>query len=477
MKKVLIVDDEKSFLLSLEAGLKQYAQEFTTVTAENGKVAVTILKDTKIDLVVTDLNMPEMDGFQLLALMTKSYPHIPVIISTAYTTPAIKNRVEILGSFRIQEKPINFKELAENILSSLKAMDSSYLRGVTLPAFLQLVEMERKTCTLKIISKNMSGFLCFRDGELLDATTNVERGESAAYDIISWDDVEIEINSICKVKSNHIGKGLSHVLMEGFRLKDERKRAAKAGGQEKPAKVEQAISISPKAPEAPARQKPEGANGKEAPNEREDKMASINRILDELAKPAKVERPNSVTPIPQARPRADSITPVPQPHARPKADSILPVPQARPKPDSISPVVQATAEPVGQRGVSNEREDEMTSIKGILNEFTKLQGVSAVCLVGRDGFLLESIAHSGIDTEMIGAIASSGYGASESMGKQLGKGTMSISMSEFEDGPVMSSPVGEDSLLVIIAEREANLGMIRLKLKKHVHELATAAAL
>lgn len=118
----------------------------------------------------------------------------------------------------------------------------------------------------------------------------------------------------------------------------------------------------------------------------------------------------------------------------------------------------------------------MAPIRTILAEFTKLQGVSAVCLVGRDGFLLDSIANRGIDTEMIGAIASSGFGASESMGKQLGKGSLSISMSEFERGPVMFSPVGEDSLLVIIADKDANLGMIRMKLKKEVQALATAAA-
>ncbi len=118
----------------------------------------------------------------------------------------------------------------------------------------------------------------------------------------------------------------------------------------------------------------------------------------------------------------------------------------------------------------------MTSIRTILTDFTKLQGVTAVCLVGRDGFLLDSIAGRGIDTEMSGAIASSGYGSSESMGRQLGKGSMILSMSEFDRGPVLFSPVGEDSLIVIIAEKDANLGMIRMKLKKEVQALATATA-
>jgi CheY-like chemotaxis protein len=396
MKNVLIVDDEKSFLLSLEAGLRQYASSFAVVTAGNGKEAVEVLKRSPIDLVVTDLNMPVMGGFELLAHMTKNYPDVPVMIMTAYSTPAIKGRVEALGSLRVQEKPIDLKDLAKNIGASLSAMDSSYLKGITLPTFLQLVEAERKTCTLKITSKGMKGFFCFRDGELLDAATGSERGESAAHTILSWDDVAIEINSICKVTENNIGKKLNHIVMEGFRLKDERKRAAAAGGGGVPANGAAKSSLAALAAQDPA-------------------------------------------PAPLA-----AQDPVPA--------------------------------PAGGGPESRRQEDRMVPIRAILTEFTKLQGVSAVCLVGRDGFLLDSISNRGFDSEMIGAIASSGYGASESMGKQLGKGSMTMSMSEFERGPVMFSPVGEDSLLVIIAEKDANLGMIRMKLKKEVQALATATS-
>lgn len=390
MKNVLIVDDEKSFLLSLEAGLRQYASSFKMLTAANGREAMEVMQRAKVDLVVTDLNMPEMDGFELLALMTKSHPDIPVMVMTAYSTPAIKTRVEAIGSFRIQEKPIDFKVLAQNVLAALTA---GYLKGITLPAFLQLIEAERKTCTLKVTSNGEKGFLCFRDGKLLEAATQNARGEAAAYAILSWDDVAIEFNGICKVTADHIGKSVSHVLMEGFRLRDERKRA-ETGGSPAPANEAQEATVTPIGPRL-------------------------------------------------------SQAPTPQP---------------------------AAAEAEAERAEPERKADRMASIRAILQEFTKLQGVTAVCLVGRDGFLLDSLAGRGIDTEMIGAIASNGFGASESMGRQLGKGAMVMTMSEFERGPVMSSPVGQDSLLVVIAEKDANLGMIRLKLKKEIQALATATA-
>ena len=121
------------------------------------------------------------------------------------------------------------------------------------------------------------------------------------------------------------------------------------------------------------------------------------------------------------------------------------------------------------------KEYGMDELKQLLTEFTGISGVNTACLVGRDGFLLESIALSGVDTEMIGAIASSGFGASEAMGNQLQKGGMSMTMVEYENGPVMLSPVGSEAFLVIIADKDANLGMIRLKIKKHVREIEEKA--
>ncbi|MBU0482138.1 MAG: response regulator [Proteobacteria bacterium] len=142
-----------------------------------------------------------------------------------------------------------------------------------------------------------------------------------------------------------------------------------------------------------------------------------------------------------------------------------------------TPIKEPTKKDGGKKHINHEEDEVMAELKDVLTEFTNIPGVNTACLVGRDGFLLDSIAISGIDTEMIGAIASSGFGASESMGAQLGKGGMSMSMIEYDNGPVMLSPIGEEAFLVIVAEKEANLGMIRLKIKKHSREIASTAAI
>ncbi|HBG18087.1 MAG TPA: hypothetical protein DDY32_02080 [Desulfobulbaceae bacterium] len=122
-------------------------------------------------------------------------------------------------------------------------------------------------------------------------------------------------------------------------------------------------------------------------------------------------------------------------------------------------------------------EFEMTEIQKILAEFTNIEGVHTACLVGRDGFLLDSLARAGIDAEMIGAIASSGFGSAESMGNQLGQGDLRMTMFEFASGPVMFAPVGEEAFLVIVADQDTNLGWIRISIKKNTKKIQDAAAL
>ncbi len=120
VREVLIVDDEEPLLLTIADGLSVYKKYFNLHTATNGADAVKILKSSPvIDLVVTDLSMPKMDGFELLAYMNRNYPKIPVILMTAFGTPKIEEIVSSMGVFRYLEKPLDINSVADNILDAL----------------------------------------------------------------------------------------------------------------------------------------------------------------------------------------------------------------------------------------------------------------------------------------------------------------------------------------------------------------------
>jgi hypothetical protein len=89
--------------------------------------------------------------------------------------------------------------------------------------FLQLIEMEQKTCTIRLLDKlsDRQGVLFFREGELLDARVDGLQGEAAAYEIFCWDEVTLTIQNVCPQKEKKIHSELQGILLEAMRLKDE----------------------------------------------------------------------------------------------------------------------------------------------------------------------------------------------------------------------------------------------------------------
>ena len=120
-KKILIVDDE----FNSRTLLAQLFQEdgYSADTAENGKTALEALKSTPFDILITDIRMPVMDGIELFHRAKEIYPHMPVILFTAYGTieAAVKALKE--GVFHYLEKPVNFDLLNHTVQQALKIQD------------------------------------------------------------------------------------------------------------------------------------------------------------------------------------------------------------------------------------------------------------------------------------------------------------------------------------------------------------------
>lgn len=108
--------------------------------------------------------------------------------------------------------------------SAFEQMDTDVggqIRGIGLPSFLQMAEMEQSCFTLRVVSSGRAGALHMKDGLLIGAETGDRTGRDAAYHIISWDDVTIEIAPADPSISDKINQPLMHVLMESLKIKDE----------------------------------------------------------------------------------------------------------------------------------------------------------------------------------------------------------------------------------------------------------------
>jgi CheY-like chemotaxis protein len=224
IKNVLLVDDDHEMLLALKEGFRKYRDSFTVQLAADGLKALENLKKSVISLVVTDLKMPRMDGFELLAHIMEHYPDIPVIIITGYSTPEMEHLARDGGAVGYIAKPFLIENLARQIMTTLrKESEGGTLHNVSSGMFLQLVQMEQKTCTIRLEDKfsGKKGILFFQEGELLDARVNDLQGEDAAYEVFSWDQVNLSIQNGCALKEKRINSEMQHLILEAARRKDE----------------------------------------------------------------------------------------------------------------------------------------------------------------------------------------------------------------------------------------------------------------
>jgi len=223
MKEVLIVDDFKPTLEAIKSYLMgEYGKSIKVHVAENGREASETLGSNEIDLVVTDIGMPEMDGLELLAYMSKKHHGIPVIVMTSFGTPQIEESLKKFDAFLYLEKPFDIKELEGKILEGLNAENEGHIRGFSLPSFLQLIQIESKTCTLEIDNGENKGYLYFSEGSLIGAKSAEKTGTEAALELLSLEKAEIDILSKCRKTEKTIDTPLHYLLLESARIKDEK---------------------------------------------------------------------------------------------------------------------------------------------------------------------------------------------------------------------------------------------------------------
>jgi len=123
METILIVDDEKNYLVVLSSFLS--GEGYEPITADNAQQALDIVESTDLDLVLTDMKMPSIDGTELLKLIKEKSPDLPVVMMTAYGT--VEKAVEAmqLGAFNFVLKPFQnetLKQIIRNAVSTYSVL-------------------------------------------------------------------------------------------------------------------------------------------------------------------------------------------------------------------------------------------------------------------------------------------------------------------------------------------------------------------
>ena len=118
MFRILVVDDDKNTRLFLKAVLE--GANYTVLMAENGEDALDVMEREHVDLVVLDVMMPKMDGYEFTRVLRMSDENLPILMVSAKQLPADKRKGFLVGTDDYITKPIDDEEMLLRIKALLR---------------------------------------------------------------------------------------------------------------------------------------------------------------------------------------------------------------------------------------------------------------------------------------------------------------------------------------------------------------------
>lgn len=219
---LLLVEDDDLVRLALTRALNRTGV-FAVTPAEHGKRALEVLEGQAVDAILTDLQMPVMDGLTLLSRLLERGLRVPIAVMTGqHITPELVEQLHRYGIAATFSKPVDVSALVDQLQRSMSPTTVGRIAGLTLFGFLQLIAVEQKSGLIVVQALEDEGRLYFEVGNLVHAETRRLRGLPAAYEILGWPDPKLEIFYKRKAREHTIEDSLQHVLMEAARLLDER---------------------------------------------------------------------------------------------------------------------------------------------------------------------------------------------------------------------------------------------------------------
>ncbi|HWR17398.1 MAG TPA: DUF4388 domain-containing protein [Terriglobales bacterium] len=237
--KILLVDDNPMIMGLLRHELAELAP---VTVADNGDDALSAAEQSQPDLIITDYNMPGLDGRQLVQKL-KTQPatsRIPVIVLATRVDIAEKLRgmqdsVEdiVEKPFFVKEAVARVKRVLDKIALEKMAKDApgeTVLRGslaqMNVIDLLQSLELGRKTCSLQLTNAGERCELYFTEGQINHGTYGDLKGDEAVYKVLTWTAGNFLIDFEGQSSEQTVTRSTQGLLMEGLRLLDEANRDA-----------------------------------------------------------------------------------------------------------------------------------------------------------------------------------------------------------------------------------------------------------
>lgn len=200
-RHVMFVDDEPATHRLVERSLRGEGVRLTCV--EDGAQALQVLERARVDLLITGLTMPVVDGVELLRHVANRRLAIPVIVATGAAAPS-PSRLAFL------REPV---EPAALLALVRERLDPTFSAGpLTVAELAQILTLVRRSCVLRAHADGTVGQLLFAAGVLVDASVGPLRGDAAAREVLAWPRALLRVDSLPRSRGNTVVAPLATLL-------------------------------------------------------------------------------------------------------------------------------------------------------------------------------------------------------------------------------------------------------------------------
>lgn len=224
-KRILIVDDEEDLTWSIARSLRKENEQYEIICVNSGEEALEVIRRFSLDLLITDIRMPGIDGLILLDHVNKFHPGMKVIVMTASDSAEIKNMISNDNEIFYIEKPFEITQLKKIIYQAVQKSSDNYksrLIEMNLEDIIIHNCQKKINGNIKISNGKVNGTIHIRSGEIIHVQVGALEGEKALLNVLNWSDgfydtiltdspIRKTINSgwralLKKYNSQHIGK-------------------------------------------------------------------------------------------------------------------------------------------------------------------------------------------------------------------------------------------------------------------------------
>jgi len=236
---ILITDDENAIVESL-MGLLEL--EYTVFAANSGEDALNIIKQQEgmIDVLITDVNMPGMNGLDLLVQARSVYPKLQVIVMTGYGSKEVSKTATERGALFYVQKPVSIKQLQEYVEQALDTRKAVGFRGEV--QTLNLIDIVQMYCLGQIKAaltisrvqhgKEEKGVIYFENGQITNIVFDNRQPEHAFNYLISWKHGNFTTEYGESSPERTIHKSWEGMLLQATQVHDEGRTPTEQEGSE-----------------------------------------------------------------------------------------------------------------------------------------------------------------------------------------------------------------------------------------------------